>query len=100
MAREKVDAVHERKHRLPPQAYIGVHTVAFTACIRDHIPIFRHAAVVEVLSEYLLSWAHGCECEVVVYCFMPDHLHAMLRGTTETCSVKVAFDEFKRSAGL
>lgn len=43
----------------------------------------------------LARCAEAFECLVPIYCFMPDHLHAMLQGTDERSAPKKAMDAFK-----
>jgi putative transposase len=92
--------IRERKHRLPPSEYIGQKTVAFTVGVIDRHPLFEDPDVVKASVGFL---ADGCEqnnCEVPVYCFMPDHLHLMVRGKHEFSNIKSVLDSFKIRAGF
>jgi REP element-mobilizing transposase RayT len=73
----------ERKHRLPLQVYKGHVSVAFTACTRNRAWVFSKTERVELASQVLLCEAARWKCEVVIYLFMPDHLHIVLRGASD-----------------
>ncbi len=38
-------------------------------------------------------------CTVPIYCFMPDHLHVVMRGTTIASNTKMALTKFKSDSG-
>lgn len=40
---------------------------------------------------------HDCLC--LVYCFMPDHLHVMLRGKSDDANCLAAMNKFKQLSG-
>jgi REP element-mobilizing transposase RayT len=92
--------ITERRHRLPMAAYAGARMVAFTACVRDRHPLFRDVRVGEVFAGSLTESATRHGCDVVVYCFMPDHVHAVLQGRDARSHCKRAFDAFKYDTGL
>lgn len=69
-----------RPQRLAPELYLGDRACAFTACMWDRTAFFTCAERVDPQIEYLRRSALEFECGVMVYCFMPDHLHVMFRG--------------------
>jgi REP element-mobilizing transposase RayT len=93
-------APREKHHRLPPAAYSGLRRVAFTACTAHRAPIFAAAEPAQGFAGILLSCAERHCCDVVVYCFMPDHLHAVMAGRTRASNCKHAFEAFKYESGL
>ena len=40
------------------------------------------------------------ECQIGVYCFMPDHLHLLVGGRKEASEPKALVDSFKRRSGI
>lgn len=92
--------VREKKHRLPEAAYYGQKSVAFTACTENRRRGLANASVVEALLPMLESAANTHGCLVPLYCFMPDHLHLVIRGMTDTSAPKRAAEAFKRDSGM
>ncbi len=85
---------------MPKEAYTGERTVAFTACLRTREPFFVSTAIVAQFVEKLQL---GCEkgtCFAPIYCFMPDHLHVMLKGLSETSDMLLAMRQFKLTSGI
>jgi putative transposase len=89
-----------RPHRLPRACYRGHVIVATTACIEDRKLLFTEAGVVAACVE-LLSWAAPrFQCTVPIYCFMPEHLHLLLRGASSTADAWAAMAAFKQRSGF
>jgi putative transposase len=89
----------ERPHRLPSGLYRGEQTVAFTCCVEGAQPLFRDDCVVAAFLPMLRTAAEQNGCRVLIYCFMPDHLHVLLDGQTGTADPLRAMREFKQRAG-
>jgi REP element-mobilizing transposase RayT len=72
---------------------------SFTACVKGRRSIFNDGGMVQ---ELVASLRMACDlhaCEVLVYCFMPDHLHAVLLGTSAEADTWKAFVHFKQKTG-
>lgn len=65
--------IREKAHRLPPDAYVGQKTVAFTICAADRQPIFECDLLVQKCTEILQSECQKYDCDIPLFCFMPDH---------------------------
>jgi REP element-mobilizing transposase RayT len=65
----------QRSHRLVPTAYVGVNRHVLTICTHN-----------------LLQTAESKSFLVLAYCFMPDHLHALVEATSQRSD----FREFVR----
>ncbi|MHB8637857.1 MAG: REP-associated tyrosine transposase [Fimbriimonadaceae bacterium] len=91
--------VRERKHRLPNERYVGELTVSFTLCVAARQRAFEVPDVVEALTPLLADSLQRYACVAPVYCFMPDHLHVLVRGATAESSCKGAIDNFKGASG-
>jgi putative transposase len=91
--------VSEKKHRLPLGLYKGFVDVAYTACTRNRAWVFSSPLRVEQASQILVSEAARWRCDVVIYLFMPDHLHIILRGAAEVSDTYRAMRFFKQKTG-
>jgi putative transposase len=92
--------IREKKHRLTRDAYQGRVEVAFTACVRGKECAFADTETVEALKAILAKYARAKACSVPVYCFMPDHLHVMLRGLEDRSDCWAAMCAFKLQSGV
>src|SRR5688572_25436976 len=92
--------IRAKKHRLPLAAYRGEKAVAFTACIEERQQAFRDEFIAKTSIDLLRAAATKHNCRTVIYCFMPDHVHVVLRGLTPASNAKTAMDSFKYESGL
>ncbi len=88
-----------KKHRLERGFYVGTQTVAYTLCVCEHRKLFADAEVVERFLAALKLYADGEACLVPIYCFMPDHLHLMIRGRTDGSDMARVVAQFKQRTG-
>jgi putative transposase len=91
--------IRERRHRLPRDAYGGPVAASFTACVKGRKPAFKDEGIVEVFVAALRLACDLHACQVLAYCFMPDHLHAVLLGTSAEADTWKAFVHFKQDTG-
>ena len=91
--------IREKKHRLPPEEYRGLVVVSITACIRNRIPFFLTQDRFKVFETMLLDALEKFNYQSEVYLFMPDHMHCILRGSTETSDILRAMRSFKQYSG-
>ena len=91
--------IRERKHRLPREAYQGRVTVSITACIAGRRTPFVEEAIVDDFIAKLKDAAMKNQCHVLIYCFMPDHVHILLQGAEDTADAWKAMVDFKQKAG-
>lgn len=91
--------VVRRKHRLPREAYRGHVSAAFTACIAGGHEAFTDGRIVGALRGDLTRACTSHKCEVLLYCFMPEHLHLLLRGTEPGSDLWMAMTLFKQLSG-
>ncbi len=89
-----------KRHRLDAYRYVGSLTVAFTIGVLDRKTLFNDRRAVEKCLEILVAKLKSQNCEAPIYCFMPDHLHLLVRGLSEESCPKVVVDRFKISAGI
>ena len=92
--------IRQKPHRLPRDAYLGEVTVAFTVCIEKKRPLFRDIPVVDEFVKILFSAIKKNYSIALIYCFMPEHVHLILRGTTSSADVWRAIVDFKQQSGF
>ncbi len=85
--------------RLPREAYQGEVACAFTARVHGWKKAFTEAETVEPLVHELERSMVDAGCFVPAYCFMPDHLHVMFSGWTQTSDTWLAMVLFKSRTG-
>ena len=69
-------------------------------CAFERRPYFEDRALVEVVREQLLHPADACTVEILAYVFMPDHLHALVTGTTEASDSKRYAEVFRQRSSF
>jgi REP element-mobilizing transposase RayT len=92
--------VRERRHRLKKEAYLGEVVVAFTACVAGRRALFQEPGIVQDFVEVLRSSASRYASTVILFCFMPDQVHIVLRGVTPHSDVWRAMVTFKQRTGF
>ena len=69
-------------------SYVGRYRYTLTFVTHDRIRAFTDAAAVALVLEQLLRAAGETRFEILVYCFMPDHLHLVVEGITDASDLK------------
>ncbi|MEQ1933998.1 MAG: hypothetical protein ABL962_08980 [Fimbriimonadaceae bacterium] len=91
--------MRSKQHHLPDSEYKGERTVSFTACVVPRRSVFVTPEIVEPLVKILGGCTYRFSCFVPIYCFMPDHLHVMLKGIGFEGMPMEAMKSFKRLSG-
>ena len=91
---------HRRPPRLPDDCYVGAQRVFFTMCTFKRQEYFADSAVGQRVQAQFLSTAARWDVEVVAYCLMPDHLHALVEGRTALADCRKCADVFRRRSAL
>ncbi len=68
-------------------------------CTHNRRPHFADASVVELTTDQFLRTARVEEFEILAYCFMPDHLHALVQGLAEEADLRRFVRLAKQRAG-
>ena len=68
--------------RLDRRCYVGSHRTFLTFCTVARHPAFTTAEIVHLVLCELLRACTRDGFEIVAYCFMPDHVHLLVGGTT------------------
>ena len=92
--------IRQKTHRLPRDAYHGEVTVAFTVCVEKKRPLFIDTSVVDLFVRFLISAIKKNDSMALIYCFMPEHVHLILQGTTFSANVWRAIVDFKQQSGF
>lgn len=79
--------------------YIGLHRYSLTFCTDRRRPLFSDAAVVDLVMQQLLRSATEQKFSVIAYCFMPDHLHLLIEGTSDDSDARRFMKAFKQYSG-
>ena len=74
---------HQLAPRLPSFGYRGLHRYFLTICVDQRRPRLILPSHVRPLTSQLLTTAASYRFAVLAYCFMPDHMHALLEALTD-----------------
>jgi putative transposase len=88
-----------RMRRLRGFQYEGLHRYSLTIALYDRRPLFRSAAVVDVVLRQILPAAESCGYEIIAYCFMPDHLHLVVQASEHSTSLPMFVQRAKQLSG-
>ena len=83
-----------RPRRLDPADYVGLRQYFLTICTHQRGRHFTDTATVALVLAQFLRVAVDEQFEVLAYCFMPDHLHAIVTALSEAAD----FQRFVRLA--
>lgn len=85
--------------RLRTFDYRGYYRYLLTCCTRDRRQFFVTDEVVAGVRWHLLHTAEVERFAVLAYCFMPDHLHVVVAGTSEASDCLAFIRRFKQMSG-
>jgi putative transposase len=88
-----------RPSRLPGFDYAGPHAYFFTVCAFRRHRRFADYDCAAMTRDQLLRTAEGYGFDVIAYCLMPDHLHALVEGTRTDSDFKRFVSMFKQRTG-
>jgi putative transposase len=91
---------HRRPPRLPDSEYIGAVRIFLTMCTFERHQYFTATAAVEIVLRQLLRTATDDAVEIIAYCFMPDHFHALVTGIAETSHLRRFIERFRQRSGF
>src|SRR5215203_1802731 len=74
----------KRPHRLTTFTYIGCYRYSLTFCTHFRAKLFTDADVVQLVLSQFLRGASEEGFSVLAYCFMPDHVHFLVQGNSES----------------
>ncbi len=92
--------IREQFHHLPREHYCGRIWGSFTICVQHRQQLFSSHSIVNHFVSILDSARERHACLVLLYCFMPDHLHLILQGQDEQSDLYATILDFKHSGGI
>jgi putative transposase len=87
--------VHAAK-RLPGFSYVGECEYSLTLCTFNRRRLFTKATLVDEIRTQLLRIAADQRFEIPAYCFMPDHVHILATGTSDTSDLRQFVTRWKQ----
>lgn len=79
--------------------YIGKHHYFLTFCTEQRRPFFEDDDTVALVRTQILRACRQHDFELTAYSFMPDHLHLVARGVSDTSDCKAFVKSAKQYAG-
>jgi REP element-mobilizing transposase RayT len=92
--------IKEKKHRLPKSYYKGQISAVFTLCLYGDIRFFANLEITNTFTDILSSVVKKTNCIVPVYCFMPDHQHLIITGTSRNSDIWKTMVLYKQKTGF
>ena len=92
--------ISNRPRRLAGVSYIGYQRYFLTTCTADRHRAFEQAHITEGCILQLRRSATAFAFALVAYCFMPDHLHLLVYGTSERADLKAFVVHYKKLTGF
>ena len=80
-------------------SYVGLHRYSLTFCTDGRRRVFTDAAAVELVVQQLVRAARERKFSVIAYCFMPDHLHLLIEGSSDDSDGRRFIKAFKQYSG-
>ena len=89
-----------RPPRLKTFSYVGHYRYFLTTCTFDRQPLLTDSDVVALVRSQLERSSERNGVAVVAYCAMPDHIHVLAVGLTDTSDMKRFMDRWKQQSGF
>jgi putative transposase len=87
-----------KRNHLAADSYRGRKAYFLTLCTRERKRVFQDTVLVNALLEVLRKTCSDHFFNVYAYCFMPDHLHLILAGESDSAQVSPVVQAFKSLA--
>jgi putative transposase len=85
--------------RFPEFLYVGQLRYFLTICVNLRAQVFTDAAVAKFVIAQFLQLAEAEGFEVLAYCAMPDHFHALVIGVTDASDLERFITRWKQATG-
>jgi REP element-mobilizing transposase RayT len=86
--------------RLDQRCYVGLQRYFLTICTHKRQKVFVTAAAVNPVIARLLETTTGHEFALVVYCMMPDHVHALFEALSDNADLGECVRIFKQTTSF
>jgi putative transposase len=91
--------VRQRRPGLNPALYVGRQRYFFTFCTAHRRAHFNEPTFVETALDRILRCAATLDMAILAYSFMPDHLHLLVEGCTDTSDALQFVHQAKQHTG-
>ena len=81
-------------------SYLGFYRYSLRFCTDGRRQVFTSQSPVDLVRSQILRSSSEEEVAVIVYCFMPDHLHLLVEGRTEHSDCKRFIARSKQYSGF
>ena len=88
-----------KRNRLPLEVYTGRGAYSLTLATAARSRWFEDPFLVDQCLQTLKETAAACRFSVYAYCFMPDHLHLLVAGESDSADLVDFVKRFKQSTG-
>lgn len=88
-----------RPPRLDGFDYRGWYRYFLTICAYQRRLVFKDATTIDLVLEQIRFTATEQGTENIAYCFMPDHLHVLVAGTSDTSDLRKFAKLMKQRSG-
>jgi|SRR5437868_4370237 len=90
---------YKKRLRLSANHYLGRHIYFITITSERRATIFADLSIGEWLLSHLLQRASLQNFSMHAYCVMPDHVHFVCEGLSDTCDLVAFVNAFKQRTG-
>ena len=90
---------HPYPPRLPNFSYVGRYSYSLEFTTHARHPTFVEERVVDLVLQQILRAAVEIGFSVIAYCFMPDHLHLVVKGLEDASDCKAYIKAAKQLSG-
>src|SRR5262245_7622662 len=88
-----------KRPRLHSNLYVGLQRYFLTFCTANRRTWFVDIPHVEPVREQIMQVAPVYDMEITAYCFMPDHLHLLVEGRTESADARAFVQQATQRSG-
>jgi putative transposase len=92
--------IHKHPQPLRDFDYVGMYHYSLTWCCRERKCLFTQSDHVDLVRAQLLRTCTETSFALVAYCFMPDHLHQLVKGCTNSANGKQYIKLAKQYSGF
>ena len=92
--------VTNRPCRLDGVSYTGYQRYFVTSCVSGRHKAFANPTFTEWCTTQLRAIASSHEFAIAAYCFMPDHVHLLVYGTSEAADLRRCISRYKQCTGF
>jgi len=80
--------------------YIGFHRYFLTFCTNQRRDLFAQIEIVDLVHAQIVRASNEEDFAIIAYCFMPDHVHLLIQGTSERSDCKRFMTKAKQYSGF